>query len=865
MTSIDNVTDVSPRVQYTALAAQVDFDYAFPIFDDADLVIDVDGVTKTLTTDYTVAGEGNDTGGTVTFVTAPGAGAVVTIYRDIAIERSTDIQQNGPLSSTTWNDEQDKVFLILQELENKIGRAIRFPLTGAITNAQAELSPISNFAGKFLRVTSAGLLEAAEALDNTVSLTAEVIGALLNPQTAAEVTAGVTPTAYRYVAGDLRRYGLSGSGDETAKLLNAIAACAEGGYTLKGEPGKTYTITTSSAIDLSGVLNVDMRGCTLDCSASTSTILFDINGTKEIAVSGQTITNGDGIIDVTGSGLTFARGDVILITSLEDHPNKARTTYFKGTRTYVDSQSGNDLRIYPQADFDYPSSSAYVWKVTENKINWNGGKIIGNAAVNQAGIVATLCDADLNVDIDYCAQAGVRFESSRGSYKGVMRYCYLGSSGTSYCVAISDLSEVTIDEASLTGSRHAVSIGGGGTWLQTDSGGSSGQAAYPSTVTINGGTYGASRSGTSFPSDPSLEIGAIDCHGIAKSLTVNGAVIHGGLQLAAIESCIVDSCQIYHRNYKIVGIADSVSSSWGHIQLTNNHCFFTGAFGPGETPAATPSFINAGATELGKRLTVRGNTLHADNATINATASLGLIRGFDYIDFADNKLVMTKSATSIAVTLEIWVTKHLNLRDNRLENCDILLRPIGQVAVVNAKDNEVEAAGLSGLRFITNPLDATAFFREMHFNNNLARNCYNCGIQGRGDVVERLYLEGNTAVNCNVSGNATDYTNSGIGIQKIDNNDIIELLVAKGNTAVSDSDATNAHDNGLYFATSATTNTDIILRDNDSVGHTTLAISDPEVAGNTVLAMTGNIGLPDQIEATNGSLYEYDGTNWGAA
>ena len=207
MTSIDNVTDVSPRVQYTAAAAQTDFDYAFPIFAGADLTVDVDGVTKTLTTDYTVSGAGNDTGGTVTFVTAPGDGAVVTIYRDIAIARSTDIQQNGPLSSTTWNDEQDKVFLILQELENKIGRAVRFPITSASTNAQAEMAPISNFFGKFLRITSAGILEAAEALDNTVSLTAEVIGALINPQTTAEAALAITPTHYRYAAADPRRYG----------------------------------------------------------------------------------------------------------------------------------------------------------------------------------------------------------------------------------------------------------------------------------------------------------------------------------------------------------------------------------------------------------------------------------------------------------------------------------------------------------------------------------------------------------------------------------------------------------------------------------------------------------------------------------
>lgn len=225
MTSIDDVTDTAPRVQYTAIAAQVAFTYDFPLFSDSDIVVDVDGVTKTLTTDYTVSGVGNDTGGTVTFGTAPGAGAIVTLYRDTAIERLTDFQQNGPFSSTTHNDELDKITTILLELENKIGRCIRFPLTGVITNAGAELSPISTYAGKFLRVTSGGLLEAAEVTNSVVTLSAAVVGALLYPQTSAESSAGVTPSNYVYPEGDVRRYGAVGDGatNDTAAFTSAVS------------------------------------------------------------------------------------------------------------------------------------------------------------------------------------------------------------------------------------------------------------------------------------------------------------------------------------------------------------------------------------------------------------------------------------------------------------------------------------------------------------------------------------------------------------------------------------------------------------------------------------------------------------------
>lgn len=120
--SIDNVQDIDPRVQYTASAGQTVFPYPFPIFDDADLVVDIDGA---ITTDYTVSGAGDDNGGSVTLTSGASAGEVVTIYRDIAIGRDTDFQQNGPWRSAAINDDLDKLTLIAQQLESATTRAIR--------------------------------------------------------------------------------------------------------------------------------------------------------------------------------------------------------------------------------------------------------------------------------------------------------------------------------------------------------------------------------------------------------------------------------------------------------------------------------------------------------------------------------------------------------------------------------------------------------------------------------------------------------------------------------------------------------------------------------------------------------------------
>lgn len=56
------------------------------------------------------------------------------------------------------------------------------------------------------------------------SLTAQIIGQIIYPRTAAEIAAGVTPVNYAYPSGDVRRYGatMDGVTDDTTALENAI-------------------------------------------------------------------------------------------------------------------------------------------------------------------------------------------------------------------------------------------------------------------------------------------------------------------------------------------------------------------------------------------------------------------------------------------------------------------------------------------------------------------------------------------------------------------------------------------------------------------------------------------------------------------
>lgn len=110
-------------------------------------------------------------------------------------------------------------------------------------------------------------------------LTAAVIGAALYPRTAAEISAGVTPTNYAYPSGNIRRYGaiVNGTADDTAAWQAATDQCALGGGAVVHEygtsmaalvnyrPGVTYQLGAGAVIKcLPGVANFAGRIFTTD-------------------------------------------------------------------------------------------------------------------------------------------------------------------------------------------------------------------------------------------------------------------------------------------------------------------------------------------------------------------------------------------------------------------------------------------------------------------------------------------------------------------------------------------------------------------------------------------------------------------------
>ena len=152
-----SVGDLTPRNQYTATSGQTVFAYSFPIFEDSDVKVYQNSTLLTLTTHYTVSGEGTDNGGNVTLGTGATLNDIITIYRDLPVERTSDFQANGDLLAETLNDELDALTMMVQQIEYDLNsRCLRF---GQFTTG----IPLSEFtesdtdrAGKVLSFDSSG-------------------------------------------------------------------------------------------------------------------------------------------------------------------------------------------------------------------------------------------------------------------------------------------------------------------------------------------------------------------------------------------------------------------------------------------------------------------------------------------------------------------------------------------------------------------------------------------------------------------------------------------------------------------------------------------------------------------------------------
>ena len=130
-----SLSNTTTRIQYRGDDSQTEFPIPFYFLEDSHIqavLYDEDADTETvltLTTHYTLDGEGEVVGGTLTMVTAPEAHELLTILRDIPITQELNYRENSLFPANMTEQALDKITMILQQLDELIRRGILLKVT----------------------------------------------------------------------------------------------------------------------------------------------------------------------------------------------------------------------------------------------------------------------------------------------------------------------------------------------------------------------------------------------------------------------------------------------------------------------------------------------------------------------------------------------------------------------------------------------------------------------------------------------------------------------------------------------------------------------------------------------------------------
>lgn len=286
------VSTTNSRIAYNGNGVTLAFAFPYLFLADTDLDVYVDGVLKTLTTDYTVSGAGVDAGGNVTFLVAPGAGTGNVVFvRDPDLLQSTDLPPNDPFPANSVERMSDKLTLIVQRLRDLIDRAFRLADTDVSGASTAIATAV---AGQFIRwktpVTD-GLESADIATAGLIGIPVPLAQGGTNAITAAaaRTNLGGTATGVALFTAATAAAALAAlKVAVTDRASNTILAAADIGKVFRATAGFTQTLTAAATmadgwwcgyrVESGATVVVDPNGAELIDGASTKSIVGPASG-----------------------------------------------------------------------------------------------------------------------------------------------------------------------------------------------------------------------------------------------------------------------------------------------------------------------------------------------------------------------------------------------------------------------------------------------------------------------------------------------------------------------------------------------------------------------------------------------------------
>lgn len=158
--------------QHTGNGVTTVFAFDCLVLLDDDLVVYLDGVLQA--SGYSISGLGVDSGGTVTFSAAPASSVIVTLSREVALERETDYQLNGDFRSPTVNNDFDRLWMALQGLGGLLARALRVSLFDPTPTADLVLPDADDRANQYLVFDADGAVSLSSGTGADIGLRADL-------------------------------------------------------------------------------------------------------------------------------------------------------------------------------------------------------------------------------------------------------------------------------------------------------------------------------------------------------------------------------------------------------------------------------------------------------------------------------------------------------------------------------------------------------------------------------------------------------------------------------------------------------------------------------------------------------------------
>ena len=247
------------RVQYATNGTTGPWSVPFYFLADADLRVvyaDSTGAETelVLTTDYSVTGAANPAGGAVSTVASYGSGGTITVVRELEALQPTDYADTDAFPAASLERNLDRLTMLAQQQAEVSARSIVLPVSD---ESSVTIPSAAERASKLFAFDASGDLAlvaptSGDATDLALDLSSSSvaakgaallgyspaiaygagIGQFLNytfGRTAAEIAASVTPTAYQYRPGDVRRYGAVADGTTNDKAA-VQAAMDQFGY-----------------------------------------------------------------------------------------------------------------------------------------------------------------------------------------------------------------------------------------------------------------------------------------------------------------------------------------------------------------------------------------------------------------------------------------------------------------------------------------------------------------------------------------------------------------------------------------------------------------------------------------------------------